>query len=725
MSIDVLVEIKASSLDKTFTYLVPNNLETKIKIGVRVIVPFGKQRLEGFVLAIFTDKTYDYPLKEMIEVTDEEPILNKEMLELGEYLTKKTLCNLISAYQTMLPKALKAKKDFSINNKKQKYLILNKNASLDIKLTPLQQAIISLFDGNDEVIKSSALEISASATKSLLNKHILCEDEREVYRINNDCVGNDCNITLNDDQVRVINRVKEELNNFHPFLLHGLTGSGKTEVYMHVIEDVLKEGKESIVLVPEINLTPQMVATFRNRFGSRIAILHSRLNDGERYDEWRKIVKKEVSIVIGTRSAIFAPLTNLGVIIIDEEHVTSYKQENNPRYNAIDMALWRARYHKCPIILGSATPSIESYTRAKTGVYELLELKRRVNNNLPDIKLIDMHESIKKGHRILSKELIDGINDSLSRNEQVIILLNRRGYSTVITCKSCGFTDKCPHCDIPLTYHRTSNTMQCHYCGYTSNLLMTCPKCHSKDINYLGMGTEKLEEIIKKTFPDGKVIRMDLDTTSKKNANEQIIEAFQNEEYNILIGTQMIAKGLNFPKVSLVGVINGDASLNIPDFRASERTFQLLSQVAGRAGRKDIKGHVIIQSFNIDHYSILYALKQDYLGFINEEMKIRKILKYPPYYNLALINLYFKDDKQLLSDANNLCAYLKTTINDNNIILGPSPALNFKINNIYNLQIIIKYKNYSDIKETLESINTKYHQANKVKLEIDLNPLKI
>ncbi len=432
----------------------------------------------------------------------------------------------------------------------------------------------------------------------------MLELKEEVYRLNDNVIKEKNNIALNDEQKTVIKSVTKSINTFSPCLLHGVTGSGKTEVYMNLIKEVINNKKEAIVLVPEISLTPQLVDTFKRRFGSDIAILHSRLSEGEKYDEWRKIERKEVSIVIGARSAIFAPFTNLGIIIIDEEHSATYKQENNPKYNAIDVAIKRAKTYNIPVVLGSATPSVESYTRAKIGIYHLLELKNRVNNNLPKVYLIDMKEEMKKGNRVLSKLLVDEINETILRQEQVILLLNRRGYSTVTNCQKCGYIDKCPNCDIPLIYHKTSSLMRCHYCGYSKRKLTICPSCQNKQINEYGMGTEKLEKIISETFPKAKTVRMDIDTTTTKGSHERIINDFKNEKYNILIGTQMISKGLDFEKVTLVGVINGDSTLNIPDFRSAERTYQLLSQVAGRAGRSQLKGRVTIQGFNITYYSI-------------------------------------------------------------------------------------------------------------------------
>ena len=713
MQIDVLVELKAKGIDKTFTYLVPKELEDKISIGIRVYVPFGNQKLEGFVLSLNNNKL-DYELKNIIDIIDLEPVLNSEMLELGKYISNKTLCNLITSYQTMLPRALKAKAGLEIKKKYLTYLKL-----IDYNYLPKndkQKEIIDILKVNDELKSNFS---NKSSINTLIKNGIIKEIKKEVYRMNNDIIKEDKNIILNDEQLNVVNRVLNCKNTFKPFLLHGVTGSGKTEVYMHILEEIIKDGKEAIVLVPEISLTPQFVYNFKKRFGNMIAILHSRLNDGEKYDEWRKIIKKEVKIAIGARSCVFAPFTNIGMIIIDEEHSDTYKQESNPRYSAIDVAIKRAKTYNCPILLGSATPSIESYTRAKSNIYELLEMKNRVNNSLPLIKLIDMKEEIRKGNSLFSSDLNNSIIECLNNNEQVILLLNRRGYSTVITCKDCGYTLKCPNCDIPLTYHKTGNKLNCHYCDYTTYKPKKCPKCNSSNISNLGIGTEKLEEEVKNKFK-ARVIRMDVDTTSRKGSLERIVEEFKNKKYDILIGTQMIAKGLDFPDVTLVGVINGDASLNIPDYRSSERTFNLLNQVAGRSGRSKKSGKVFIQGFNIDHYSIIRASMNDYIGFYNEEMNIRKLLKYPPFYNLTLIKVSSKNYNDVYEEIHKIYNYLFN--NKNIIILGPSNCNLPKINNKYYMQIILKYKNTLLLINDLKFINDKYKKNNKINVDIDINP---
>ncbi len=718
MFAQVLVEIKAKSIDKTFTYRIPNDM--KVAVGMRVLVPFGKRNIEGFVLETNNNQNHEYEVKEITQVVDDHPVINEEMLKLGEYISKKTLSPLISAYQTMLPSALKAKQNLTVNKKYVSYLIITDKKN-DLK-TEKQKQIYDFIKNSKKALKKEVVRMSAYTVKSLLEKGYIKEIKEEVYRLDNDTEIDKLNHQLTVEQKTVLSQIK--LNDFQPYLLHGVTGSGKTLVYIKLIEEILKQQKQAILLVPEISLTPQVVDIFKKHFGKGIAILHSRLSNGEKYDEWRKIENKEVSIVIGARSAVFAPFTNLGIIIIDEEHSATYKQENTPRYSAIDIAIKRAKTYNCPIILGSATPSIESYTRAKTGTYQLLEMKDRVNQNLPQVTLIDMKDEFKKGNRVFSGLLKSKINQALAKNEQIIILLNRRGYSTVMTCKECGYTHKCPNCDIPLTYHKTNNSMKCHYCDYTAPKLFSCPECHSKNINALGMGTEKLEQLILEQFPLSKTIRMDIDTTKNKGAHEKIINEFKENRYNVLVGTQMISKGLDFPNVTLVGVVNGDSSLNIPDFRSAERTYQLLNQIAGRAGRGEKKGEVIIQGFNMNHYSIITASNHDYLGFYKEEIKIRKMLKYPPFYNLGHIKISGKNYEETLNEASKIAYYLNRKI-PNNIILGPSTANIPKINNIYYIGIIIKFKNTKDIIDYLIFINNKYRTNNKVTVEVDLNPVKL
>lgn len=716
MVANILVELKVKSIDQTFDYNMPVALEPKLEVGKRVTVPFGKQTLEGFVIGIKDHSEYDN-LKDIIDIVDEDIVLNEELLRLGNYISKKTLATQIASYQSMLPRALKANKNYKVNKKYVSCISL-----LDYNYVGQNPKQIELIDKLKvrNYIKSE-LKDYLSSIKTLINLNVIKEYKEEVYRINMDSDEISSSVNLNKEQQTAVKRVRECSEQFKPFLLYGVTGSGKTEVYMHMISDVLSRGKSAIVLVPEISLTPQLVGNFKRRFGNNIAVLHSGLNDGEKYDEWRKIAKGEVDIAIGARSAVFAPFTNLGIIIIDEEHTPTYKQDNSPRYHAIDIALFRGKYHHIPVVLGSATPSLESYTRAKMGIYELLTLPKRINNNLPVVKLVDMALEIKKGYRIISHELLEQLHKVIEKKEQAIILLNRRGYSTTVSCHACGYKVVCPNCEVPLTYHKKSNTMKCHYCDYTTCKPITCPECHSDDINQFGLGTERLEEELARLLPSSRIVRMDIDTTSHKGSHERIFESFKNHEYDILVGTQMISKGLDFANVTLVGVINGDASLNIPDFRSSERTFSLLNQVAGRAGRGSKKGLVIIQGFNLTHYSIVKAKLHDYEGFYNEEMKVRKILKYPPFYNLTIIKLIGPNYDMCMEEGSKVCSYLRTQTKDT-IVLGPSNCFMPKINNNYYIQVTIKYKKSSDVINALIYLNNLYINK-KVRLEIDINPI--
>jgi len=723
MVIECLVELEHVFVDKLFTYKVPEELREKVKIGMRVSVPFGHQTLEGFILAIREDCDEDRELKYLYELVDDDVILNEELLMLGKYIQETTLCSLMSAYQVMLPKAYKAKSKSHVSIKVEKYISLNKNCSLsDFKFTTKQLEIITLLQSEGEKKKKELDSISSSCVKTLLTKGVLELTEKEVSRFFVG-VSEQKNFCLNEDQEKVKNEVVSHLNEYLTYLLYGVTGSGKTNVYMKIIEEVIARGKSAIVLVPEISLTPQIIKRFTSMF-SRIAILHSGLSDGEKYDEYRKIRNGEVDIVIGARSAIFAPLTNIGVIIVDEEHSSTYKQESTPRYHAVDIAKKRASFHQCPLILGSATPSLESFARAERKVYHLLPLTKRYNEQmLPEVNVIDMNQEFKKANGYFSNLLISKIQEKIDCGDQVILFLNKRGYTSLTSCKNCGFVEKCPYCDISLTYHKSSNMLRCHYCGYATKREKYCRDCH-EEYQEFGLGTEKVEEEIEKLISGAKVIRMDVDTTSRKSSHEKIVNAFASGEYNILLGTQMIAKGLDFPNVTLVGVINADISLNFPDFRSSEVTFQLLNQVAGRSGRGDRKGEVLIQTFNPDHYAIRYAKSHDYMGFYREEMAIRRKLKYPPFYYICQLRIISKDYKIASDNSITIANFLKKYIS-NEIILGPSVSNIFKLNNKYRFQIIIKYKDVQHILPVLKKVSEHYFNKKDVKVEIDFNPLKL
>ena len=547
----------------------------------------------------------------------------------------------------------------------------------------------------------------------------------ECKRYKYEGISNYKRVNLTDRQKLVSDRIVSSFNKSDTFLLYGVTGSGKTEVYMDVIEKTIKRGKSAIMLVPEIGLTPQIVGKFISRFGDVISVLHSGLSDSERYDEYRKITNGESKIVIGTRSAIFVPFDNIGVIIIDEEHTSSYKQDNNPRYSATKVAKWRSGYHKCPLVLGSATPRLESFAKAGNHVYKLLTLTERAGGSvLPNVNIINMKDEVKKGNFVLSDMLKKKIYEVLNRGEQAIILLNRRGYSSTISCRECGYVYKCPNCDITYTYHKSSNNLKCHYCGYSMVLPRKCSKCGSDNLKDYGLGTEKLEEVLNGLY-NARIVRMDVDTTSKKGQHQKIIDDFGEHKYDILIGTQMISKGLDFPLVTLVGVVSIDSSLTSPDYRASENTFQLLSQVSGRAGRGDNKGEVIVQTFNPDHYAITLAKSHNYVDFYKEEMKIRKMLKYSPYYYMVLVSITSLDYEFGFKEANRIGSYIRNNINKDSIVLGPTMANMFKVNNVYHYQIIIKYRKDDSLMRVLKFIIDTEKKNNKIDVSVDFDPSKI
>ncbi len=715
----VLVQISSKSVDKTFDYLVPKVLEQEVAVGKRVVVSFGTQELEGFVLGLSQTRDRE-DLKEIKSVVDQEVILNEELLQLGKYMQEKTLSSLISCYQVMLPKALKARYGNSVGKKKKIFYELT--GVVDASSYPTkQQEIIKLLLTTPLVEKTKLEAISPSSLHTLEKKNIIRRVEKEIYRYQRELTKKEV-YPLTKEQQAIVDRVLAHFHEAKPFLLHGVTGSGKTEVYMELIVHALKEGKNAIVLVPEISLTPQIINRFQNRFGDAIAVMHSGLSDGERYDEWRKIARKEVRIVIGARSAIFAPLDNLGLIVIDEVHSDTYKQENNPKYQAIDVALFRSKTHGCPVVMGSATPSLELYARAQKGVFELLELPHRVNQKaMPQVHLVDMFKEMQRGNHHFSTMLVEEMKKRLERKEQVILLLNRRGYASFISCQECGYTEKCPNCDITLTYHKTSHMLRCHYCGYATKKNDVCPECKKASLKDLGTGTEKIEEELHTLLPEARILRMDVDTTSRRGSHEKMIMAFQNHEYDILLGTQIVAKGLDFEDVTLVGVINADTSLNIPDFRSSEATFQLLDQVSGRSGRKEKEGIVIIQTYNIDHYAIVAAKNHDYLGFYQQEMNIRRTLKYPPYYYLAYVRVMSKDYSLAGKTANQVAEFLKRNL-PNTILLGPSTCSVFRVNGIYRFGIILKYKSEDALYPTLKRLDEHYRTISQVTVDFDFEP---
>lgn len=719
MQAEVLIEIKNKQLDKTFTYKIPSFLESKVQIGSVVLVPFGKQALEGYVLNIKEeDETLE--LKEIQSLKVEEPVLNEELLELGKFLKKETLCSLSSCYAAMLPKALKAKKGSEVSKKYLVYLKINKGQPFE-KVSKIQQEILDLFQEKECILKKEAQQISISAVQTLLKKGILLEEKREISRFQYQGDEREEKKKLTLEQEQAVKKITDRFDQAKTMLLHGVTGSGKTEVYLQVIEQVLQMKKTALVLVPEISLTPQLIERFHKRFPNLIAVLHSHLSDGEKYDEWRKIVRGETPIVIGARSAVFAPLKNIGIIIMDEEHADSYKQENRPKYHALKVCEERSKTWNCPLVLGSATPSLNSMARALKHVYDYIPMnKRALGMELPIINLIDMSEEMKEHHSILSRELEYEIIERLSKKEQIVLLLNRRGHSTVITCSNCGFTYKCPHCEITLTYHKSSQNLRCHYCGYTKYIDKLCPNCHEDGLNYYGLGTEKLEEYLQEVFPTARIVRMDADTTQNKGKYEQITKEFYDQKYDILLGTQMVSKGLDFPNVTLVGILNADASLNIPDYKSNERSFSLLCQASGRAGRSTTKGSVLIQTFCPEHPILQCVKTHNYRAFFRYEMRLRKTLKYPPFYYLAQIKIKGRDYQSVSEEIRKAKSFLEKRIASESILLGPAPSNPFLVNGVYSFELLVKYRFDSSFLNALEELDQIYIGNPKITLDLDI-----
>ena len=708
MFASVLVEIE-SLKEKTFTYSIPSNLKNNISVGMRVIVPFGNRKINGIIIDLVDNPSFE--TKDIIKVLDDNPILSEELILLGKFMSDKYISPLMSCYLTMLPSALK----FNKNKTKIKYKIYyEKIGDLD-NPSKAEDNILKLFD--KDIVEKELIK-NKKALSSLIEKGVLREVKKEIYRLENNTKVLPLK-TLTINQKKAYEKIKNTDKMIS--LLRGVTGSGKTEIYMHLIKDVLNDNKKAIVLVPEITLTTQLITRFKSIFKD-VAVLHSSLSDGERYDEYRKIKNGKVKLVIGTRSAIFCPLENIGIIIIDEEHEDSYKQENNPRYDTLDIAIERSKYWNGKIVLGSATPSLVSYAKGNVNRYNLVELTTRVNNNkLPSVHIVDMKKEMRKGNNIMSSIADSLIKDRLSKKEQIMILINRRGYSNYIMCKECGNVIKCPNCDISLTYHKKDNTLKCHYCDYSINKMDKCSKCGSKYLSLRGIGTEKIEEFINDKY-GARVVRMDRDTTINKGTHEKIIREFNRGRYDILLGTQMIAKGLDFPNVTLVIVLNGDSSLNVPDYRSAEKTFSMLTQVSGRAGRGEKDGIAIIQTYNPEHYSIVLSKNHDYKSFYNKEIKIRKTLNYPPFCNIVAIRIISSDYNVGLIEIEKIDKYVKNNLDSKYTILGPSISL--KINNSYKFQLIIKYKDKELLYETLRNVSNNIKNK-KVKLEIDFNPIKL
>lgn len=788
----VIVDIPLMQTDRPYSYLVPADLLASLEVGSRVHVPFGRANrlVQGFVVSFLDDKPTD-KLKEVAAVLDFWPVLTADQLQLAEQLRHSVFSYKISILKAMVPNLLTSSYDKLLKPATgllvadREAIFANKEEVLLSQLNPVQQVRVNqlvrtgqisvsyqakdkksvkrerYYAINQEILAD--LVISKRAKKRLdLREYFfrhpkglvkeLYQDysrdqvayfieagaldimEKEVSRsqLYFEQVVSSKPLELNAEQEEAVERIMAKVGQDKepPVLLQGITGSGKTEVYLQVIERVLGAGKTAIVLVPEISLTPQMTNRFIARFGQQVAILHSALSDGEKFDEWRKIKMGQAQVVVGARSAIFAPLENIGAIIIDEEHEASYKQESNPRYHAREVALLRANSHQAVLVLGSATPSLESRARASRGVYDLVYLNERANPkaSLPEIQVVDFRDYLGQQEMAnFTPVLLDKIRERLARKEQVVLLLNRRGYASFVMCRDCGQVENCQNCDISLTLHMDTRSLKCHYCGLQKAIPRQCQHCASSSIRYYGSGTQKAYDELQQLLPNAKILRMDVDTTKKKGDHQRILQAFGQQEADILLGTQMIAKGLDFANVTLVGVLNADTAINLPDFRAAERTFQLLTQVAGRAGRAEKKGDVIIQTYNPKNFAIQFAKNQDYEGFYAYEMQNRRQLAYPPYYYTVALNLSHKNEEEVIKKAYEILDYLKQSLSEQVRFLGPTPKAIARTHNLYHYQILLKYRFEDKLEEALNHILalTQLPENRDLRLVIDSEPQQL
>lgn len=724
---EVIINFEALEIDRPFTYKVPEEFNNEIKIGQIVKVPFGKgnKTSEGFILNLKNDDNIKFKTKNIAAILVKDPVIDEDDINLIEFLREKTLCKYIDAFRLLIPVGIMK----GAKAKKKKVIVLKNEDLSNIKNPDGYKKIVEFFKTNSGKYTKSELinehSISQYKLNKLIENEVLSIEEESVFRYNDRVYNKDSAKTLTIEQENII---REYINSDDKmFLLKGVTGSGKTEVYMKLVERVLLEEKSAIILVPEIALTPQMIERFKGRFGVNVALFHSKLSDGERFDEWFRVKEGKSKVIVGARSAIFLPAKNLGLIIIDEEHENTYKSEQNPKYQTKEVAEYLSELKGCKVILGSATPSIETYYRALTGEMKLLELNSRVDNKaMPPMKVIDMRNELKGGNKSLfSRELFIAIQERLKRKEQIILFLNRRGFSTFVSCRSCGYVFKCDECDISMTYHK-NGLLICHYCGKTKREPRECPKCHSKYVKFFGAGTQRVEEEVKKYFNNAGILRMDVDTTRDKHSYERIYNTFKNGEADILIGTQMVSKGLDFKNVTLVGILAADMSINIPDYRAAERTFQIITQVAGRAGRGDKQGEVLIQTYTPQHYSLQYAVNYDYEGFYEKEFTVRAMMKYPPFGKLLLINGTSKKEELLKNFMHKITMMIKPLVENclDIEILGPIPCMISKVKENYRWQIVIKgeFDSYfsKNIKEILYDENKNVY--NDIRISMDINP---
>ena len=736
MVAEIIIDSKAKKLNRKFDYEIPKELEDIVDVGSRVLVPFGnfKTLEQGYILKI--KEKSDYEVKKIAGLEENLP---PEKIELARWMARKYFCNVSECIKLMLTPGTRAKnKDDRTKDKTLNYIYLNKKVeeiNIDSLRGEKQKKLIEFIKNNEGLtipeIETFA-EISRSTVNSLVNRGILKIVNEKIDRnpLAKKEIENNKKLVLNEEQEDAYKKIEKSMdeNRYEKFLIYGITGSGKTEIYLQLIEKAIIQNKSAIILVPEISLTPQMLDRFIGRFGKeKIAVLHSKLSIGERHDEWERIKNGEAKIVIGARSAIFAPCSNLGVIIIDEEHDSSYKSESSPRYSAKEVAEKIASNNLVPLVLGSATPELRTFYDTENGNTTLLKLTKRANNSsLPSVEVVDLKFELATGNRsMISNLLYSEIEKNLKEKKQTILFLNRRGYSTFIMCRNCGYTLKCPNCNISLTYHITKNILKCHYCGHTQRPVNVCPECGSEKIRYFGTGTQKLEQEIKKQFPESTTIRMDVDTVTKKNSHEEILKKFKEENIDILIGTQMVVKGHHFPNVTLVGVIAADGSLNQDDYRANEKTFQILTQVAGRAGREHLPGKVIIQTYNPNAFPIECAKIQDYDMFFKTEIELRKQLKYPPFCDIILIGFSGENESEIKNISEYMFNILKPNLEKYQInVFQPMPAPIDKIQNKIRWRMIAKGNVTEEVTIILNKCLQNVYNMNlkHTKISVDVNP---
>lgn len=760
----VIIISNSRFLDRSFTYHIPEKFNRIVEKGMRVIVPFGRgnKSIIAFIYDLIYEQNFDFEIKDIIDLYDYKKIVSDELIDLAFFMKNRYMSSIQNAVKQILPpgniKELKAyytstvdedtltnflKEKKTIDQIKNKFgnitdkllayikygkvkvvyeikttesikyreiLNLNENNLNKLRKNAKKQiAIVEYLRNKKNVdLKQTLIDTNSyrSSLNSLVNKGIVDLEKVEVKRSVLEKENNYKKIKLNKEQEIAFNKVME--NKSDSYLLKGVTGSGKTEVFLQLVEENLKKGKEAIILVPEISLTPQTIERFTGRFGNKIAIIHSGLSLSERFDQWRMIDQQEVKIVIGARSAIFAPFKNLGIIIIDEEHDQSYFSSMDPKYHTREVAEFRRKQHDCTLILASATPSILSMTNAQNGRYKLLELRHRVNNTKPNVELIDMREELKaSNYSMISRRLFSEINANLERDEQTILFLNKIGHNSYTFCRQCGYVIKCDACDVSMTYHKHINKLVCHYCGRTKNQPRICPNCGSKKIKEFGAGTEKLEEEVKKLFPNARVLRMDSQTANKKDSYEKMYSYMKSNKTDILIGTQMIAKGLDFKNVTLVGIVSADMSLNFDEYSADESTYQLLTQVSGRAGRDKKKGRVIMQTYRPDNFVIQAAYKSDYEGFIEKEISIRETFEYPPFINLITVRVIADSRFKAINISKEFTSKLRKDLKKylEVKIVGPNPSKIERINNKYRYNILVKTDN-NLLEEVIHVIQT-------------------